>query len=195
MFLYCLWNLKVVPPLIPKSDNLCLLSFSWSVCSEFYSQRTSFYWLPLFFCFCFIYFTFIFFISFLLLTLGLICPSFSSYLRLELKSVFLRLFSCFKIGILYIKFLLNILYFHFHSLQKTCSMPFLFLFLTPEIFRSLWFSFQIFKNFPDMYITDCNFHSTEARKHTLNNLNPFQITEICFVASKIVCIDKWSMCP
>lgn len=97
-----------------------VLSFSWSVCSEFYSQRTSFYWLPLFFCFCFIYFTFIFFISFLLLTLGLICPSFSSYLRLELKSVFLRLFSCFKIGILYIKFLLNILYFHFHSLQKTC---------------------------------------------------------------------------
>ena len=74
----------------------------------------------LFIYFCFIYFTFIFFISFLLLTLDLICPSFSSYLRLELKSVFLRLFSCFKIGILYIKFLLNILYFHFHSLQKTC---------------------------------------------------------------------------
>lgn len=152
----------------------------------------------LFFCFLFHWFHFDLYYFLSSVYIGIDCSSFASYLTLKLMSLiwdspqFLYRHFIYKFPP---KFWLNnipqvmicctFIFIHFKVLS---NLPF-------ELFRSPLFSFQIFRDFPHIFVMDFQFNSIVVKEYTLDDLNPFKFIEICCIVSIMVYLGKCSVYP
>lgn len=61
------------------------------------------------------------------------------------------------------------------------------------LFRSVLFSFQVFRDFHVIFLLFISSLITVVREHTVYDFNSFQFVEICFMAQDMAYFGIWSV--